>query len=259
MPYAHWIIQENQNDPIEVSRLSEAIKSEGDIAHLVHLTKSLDIPPIDDLPDDAGIVCHGPGLLTRALLSPRLRKGLFFDPETFCWQAFSRGWGAAILSSDGRVTPFSEAQEHLRNTGTAFVRPNDDSKLFEGGVYDATGLVAAAQKSAISPETLVVVASPLKIEAEWRFFIVNREIVGCSEYRRWGKPSNTGSVPHAAIDLASGLAEQWSPAHVYCLDLASTNDRIGVVEANCFNASRFYGTAINRVVRAVGAYVLSNH
>jgi hypothetical protein len=34
---------------------------------------------------------------------------------------------------------------------------------------------------------------------------VNREIVGCSEYRHWGRPSIEGSVPHMAIDFAADL------------------------------------------------------
>ncbi|NEX94859.1 ATP-grasp domain-containing protein [Caulobacter sp. 17J65-9] len=103
----------------------------------------------------------------------------------------------------------------------------------------------------------MVVAPPRTIEAEWRFFIVDREVVGCSEYRRWGAPSIDGPVPHAAIMLAADLAELWGPAPVYCLDLAEADGRIGVVEANCFNASRFYGADAHRVLKAVNAFVLS--
>jgi hypothetical protein len=62
-------------------------------------------------------------------------------------------------------------------------------------------------------------------------------------------------VPYAAIDLAAELATRWSPADIYCVDLAATGDRIGVVEANCFNASRFYGAVTERVLRAVNAHV----
>lgn len=257
MTPVHWIIQENQDDSTEVSRLAQAIESEGHVVHLVHLTKSLDIPPIPNLPDDAPTVCHGPGFVTRAPLSARLKSGLFFYPETFRWQSFLKAWGDAMLSRDGRVMAFRDAQSLLRNGATAFVRPDADSKLFEGAVYDSNGLSAAADKAEISPETHVVVASPLNLEAEWRFFVVDREIVGCSEYKRWGRPFTNGVVPHRAIEFAMDLALRWSPAEIYCLDLAATTDRIGVVEANCFNASRFYRTVIERVVRAVSEYVSS--
>jgi hypothetical protein len=140
----------------------------------------------------------------------------------------------------------------------AFVRPDSDSKIFDGGVYDASGLVTATPETRVAPTTAVIVAPPCTIEAEWRFFVVDREIVGCSEYKRWGRPSLDGAVPHVAIDLAAELASLWSPADVYCLDLAASGDRIGVVEANCFNASRFYAAVVERVLRAVNAFVLSH-
>ena len=240
MTSVHWIIQENQGDSDGVRRIVQTLESEGHVPHLVSLNKSLNVPPIPDLPDDAPIVCHGQGFVTRALHHPRFKPGLFFNPLTFRWTAFRSGWEGAILSSDGRVMALSDAREFLQGGATAFVRPDSDSKLFDGGVYDAHRFAAVTSQMAIPDATLVIVALPLTIEAEWRFFVVNREIVGCSEYRRWGRPSDDGFVPHVAIDLAADLALRWSPADVYCLDLAATGNRIGVVEANCFNASRFY-------------------
>ena len=163
-----------------------------------------------------------------------------------------------MLSSDGRIMSLSDAREFLRNGLTAFVRPDSDSKVFDGGVYDAAGLIAATPEIHAAPTTSVIVASQCAIEAEWRFFVVDREIVGCSEYKRWGRPSIDGPVSRVAIDLAAELASRWSPADVYCLDLAASGDRIGVVEANCFNASRFYAAVVERVLRAVNAFVLSH-
>lgn len=107
-----------------------------------------------------------------------------------------------MLSSDGRVMSVSDARELLRNGATAFVRPDSDSKTFEGGVYDESGFVAATHEVRVAPATAVIVASPCTIKAEWRFFVVDREIVGCSEYRRWGRLSIDGAVPRVAIDLA---------------------------------------------------------
>ena len=176
--------------------------------------------------------------------------------STFRWTAFRSGWGAAVLSSDGRVMALSDARDYLQNGVTAFVRRDSHSKIFHGGVYDASGL-AATTNQAVPDTTPVIVASPLNIEAQWRFFVVNREIVGCSEYRRWGRPSNDEPVPHVAIDLAADLALRWSPSDIYCLDLAVSGDRLGVVEANCFNASRLYSADIERILRTVNGYVLS--
>jgi hypothetical protein len=55
---------------------------------------------------------------------------------------------------------------------------------------------------------------------------------------------------------SGGYHAQWYPYRD--LDLAASGDRIGVVEANCFNASRFYAAVVERVLRAVNAFVLSH-
>ncbi len=252
MTRIHWVIQENQGDSAQVRSIVEALDAEGHAAYLVRLKKGFGVPAIPDLPNDGPVVCHGPGLLARAQGHPRLASGLFFDRSTFRWSAFREGWGDSMISQDGRVMALSEAREFLRRSGSsAFVRPDEDSKLFEGGLYDAASFAPVAGHDS----TPVVVATPVQIEAEWRFFIVNREVVGCSEYRRDGRSSIFGSVPHWAIERAAELASRWLPSDVYCLDLATTGDRIGIVEANCFNASRFYGAVTERIVRAVNSYM----
>jgi len=254
----HWVIQENQVDPLEVRAIVQALEINGHEAHLLALTKGREIPSIPDLPDDVPVVCQGPAFVPRVLTYPRLRPGLFFDPDVFRWSSYRKGWKQTMLSSDGRVVNLSTARALLREQESAFIRPDFDSKAFDGGVYNAVGLAAATQRAQVSDATPVVVASPVKIEAEWRFFIVDREVVGCSEYRRWGRISTEGSVPRLAMNLAAESASIWSPADIYCLDLAATADRFGIVEANCFNASRFYAADIDRVLQAVNAHVLAD-
>jgi len=250
------MIQENQGDAATVRALVENLQSEGHIVHLIRLEKGADAPVPFGLPGDAPLVCHGPGFVTRALHHPRLSRGLFFDPAAFRWSAFRAAWGDAMLARDGNVMTLAGALERLRGQ-PAFVRPDADSKAFDGAVLDREGLLRAALS--INHATSVVLARPMAIEAEWRFFIVAREVAACSEYRRWGRPSVDGAVPHAAIELAAELAMRWSPAEVYCLDLAAAENRVGVIEANCFNASRFYAADMRRILQAVNAHVLARH
>jgi hypothetical protein len=251
----HWIIQENQSDTTDARAITQALLETGHTPHLVTLVCGTEIPEVPDLPDGVPVVCQGPAFVPRALNYPRFRRGLFFDPLTFCWSAFATGWGQAMLSCDGCVVPLSTARDLVRHCGRAFVRPDADSKTFDGAVYDAATL--AAVTTTADDAMSVVVAAPVDVEAEWRFFIVDRDVVGCSEYRRWGRPATQGSVPRVAIDVATEAASHWGPAAIYCLDLAATADRIGIVEANCFTASRFYAAPVDRIVEAVNHHVLS--
>jgi hypothetical protein len=259
MTAVHWIIQENQSEPLGGRGMVEALAAAGHVPHLVRLERGAGVPPLVGLPDGAPIVCHGPGFITRAWGHPRLQAGLFFDPAPFRWSAFRAGWGEAMLAADGQVVTLAEALDRLADGSTAFIRPDADSKAFDGAVHDAETLVRATGALPDAGAMPVVMAAPVRIDGEWRFFIVGGEIAACSEYRCWGEPSTEGAVPYAAIDLAADLAARWSPAPVYCLDLAATETRIGVVEANCFNAARFYGADGDAILRAVNAHVLSRH
>ena len=255
MDSVHWVIQENQGDNDGVRELVEALHSEGHVSHLLWFNKGDEIPATPKLPDHTPIVCYGPSLVKRAVHHPRLKSGLFFDEEIFRWSTLRSHWGKAMLSEDGEVVPLSAADEQVRQRGPLFVRPDSDSKAFEGRVYNAADF-ANAHRTIVDPLEPVVVATPITIDAEWRFFIVDREVVGCSEYRQSGRHSIIGAIPQRAIEFAGDLATRWSPAGVYCLDVGICGERLGVIEVNCFNGSRFYGAPKIRILRAVNNYVL---
>ena len=251
MKPVHWIIQENGRSPGTVQGLVDALLNDGHVPHLIILEKGAGVPTINGLPDDAALVCSGPGFVTRALNHPRLRQGLYFDPALFRWSEMQRAWGHAMLARDGHVSTIPNILAQLSSGQKVFVRPDEDSKAFDGAVYDADGLRSATEKWRGKGASPVIVATPVQIDAEWRLFVVSGKIVACSQYRQWGRPSIDGPVPHSAIELGIELAAVWSPASVFCLDLGLSQGRIGVIEANCFNASRFYGADVTRILQAV--------
>jgi hypothetical protein len=57
------------------------------------------------------------------------------------------------------------------------------------------------------------------------------------------------------LDLVDAALARWSPAAVTCIDVASSGDHFGIVEANCFNAARFYAADAATVLAAVAANV----
>ncbi len=76
----------------------------------------------------------------------------------------------------------------------AFLRPLQDSKVFDGKVYDQEDFMTWQHNvcikgekpngSSLTPDTLVQVCYPKKIHAEYRFWVVKGEIVTASMYRR---------------------------------------------------------------------------
>jgi hypothetical protein len=55
-----------------------------------------------------------------------------------------------MLSDDACVVPLDAARELLRDRGQAFIRPDSDSKAFEGGLYNDIGLATATRGTSVS-------------------------------------------------------------------------------------------------------------
>jgi hypothetical protein len=250
-----WLLQSNHPNLSTIREIAAILRDQGNAVHMVALKGlSTELPDLSLLDPSEPVVCYGPSFVPRAFAHPDLNPGIFFDPESFRWSAFDAGWDGMMLSA-GRVVPAVAAPDRVGNG--AFVRPDEDSKAFDGGLFDEKSMAEtidlALMRGLLQPETPVVVAEPVRVDAEWRTFIVGGEVVAASSYRRDGVGDINLHVPHTVIDMAFEAAARWMPADVFCLDIALSGERYGIVEANCFNASRFYGADAAAVLSAVSA------
>jgi ATP-grasp domain, R2K clade family 3 len=165
-------------------------------------------------------------------------------------------WGDLMFSPDGTVATASDALEAL-DRAPLFVRPDEDSKSFDGGVFTGAAMLRA-QLGSTPLETRVIVARARPVDAEWRCFVVNGSVIDSSEYRRAGRPSLHRGAPPRALELAERAAARWVPSDVTCIDIASSGDHFGIVEANCFNAARFYACDPATVIASVAQHVRSS-
>ncbi|MDO6965797.1 ATP-grasp domain-containing protein [Rhizobium alvei] len=254
-----WLLQGNHPHLSSIREIEQILRDQGnDVAVVALKGNSTDIPLPETLDLSRPTVCYGPSFVPRALEYPRLSPGIFFDPATFRWSAFRDGWGDRMLSADALVANLPEAMARIASE-CAFVRPDEDSKAFDGGPYDRKTLTAALDpaisKGRINDRTQIIIARPIQVDAEWRTFIVGGEVVAASSYRYNGIGNMNLHVPHRAIDLAFEAAELWVPADVFCLDIALSGERYGIVEANCFNAARFYGADAGVILESVASFV----
>jgi hypothetical protein len=254
-----WLLQDNHPSISSIREIEVILRDQGnDVARVALKGHSSEIPDAEALDMSRPTVCYGPSFVPRALGYPDLSPGIFFDPATFRWSAFRVGWGDLMASADAHVMRLPEAMSRI-SFERMFVRPDEDSKAFDGGLYDRTSLAAvltpAIEKRRIDESTEIVIARPIQVDAEWRTFIVGGEVVAASSYRYNGIGNKDLHVPHRAIDLAFEAAELWVPADVFCLDIALSGERYGIVEANCFNAARFYGADAGVILESVSSFV----
>ena len=131
-----WLIQANMRDQSLRQTFETALDSLGEHHHAVSLVPfSREIP---ELPFPAGerrLVCMGPSFVPRIAIETTWRPGIYFDPATFRWSVMAQHWRGLMFTPDGAVTTAREVLEELETSGPLFVRPDEDSKAFDGGRY----------------------------------------------------------------------------------------------------------------------------
>lgn len=213
---------------------------------------------LPELPAITGpVVFHGrTTLILRAFEHPKWRHGVFFDPNRFQHRAYVEAYGDRMLNADAQILSWKELLNEPRPPDElVFLKPNDDYKHFTGSVlrFSACADLYRELREAgrpIAPSSEVVLGKPFEIDAEWRLFLVDGEVVTGSMYR----PSGDAHLPAELVDFAEKAASDWTPASVFVLDIARVDRAWKIVECNCFNGSRFYSADVERLVRQVSEH-----
>jgi ATP-grasp domain, R2K clade family 3 len=249
-PRLVWLVQENQDDRHAVAAVQDALDAMGVRWIGIDIDfRSASLPRVDSLKTGDRIICYGPSFITRIEHGdPRWAIGCIFNHTTFRWSAFRKHWGDQMLNANGQLVTVNELR-HAPPTQRVFVRPDADSKTFDGGIRSPAELSALTEQ--LPGNLHLAIASVVPVDVEYRVFVVGGDVVGASEYRRNGKSSTTGFVPNDVIDLAIKADRAWHPADCYVMDIARSGNRFGIVEANCIMAARFYGANIRTIVQAL--------
>ncbi len=154
-------------------------------------------------------------------------------------------------------TATMESQIKTRKLGI-FVRPSSDKKIFPAQVVWLDNYPEEIENigrfSAVMPETLCVVSAVRDFGTEYRFWIVDRKVVGYSAYPTFGKPmGKIEEPPRTIIKLADDVAQlEWQPDSCYTVDLAMDNlNYPKIIEMNSFCCSGVYDSDFTKILEAV--------
>lgn len=131
------------------------------------------------------------------------------------------------------------------NNSKLFIRPVNDVKTFNGGVYT---------KESFDYNGFVAIAKIKEISQEYRFFVVNKEIVSGSIYKMNGKFFESENIDDGAICFAKEMINLFSEDN-YALDIAKINNDYKIVELNCLNSAGFYKNDLYKFVNAIESYM----
>ncbi len=186
----------------------------------------------------------------------QLKDGVFYDEERFD-QAYYGQLNLPLLNDDACYLPIKDILTQTFSTDM-FVKPSKDQKAFNAGVLQVGQTIKDFvehqyyQKRYI--EEMAVIASCKTTIAEYRFFVVDKEVITGSRYHFAGKVSIHENVPHDVLMVAKEYAKLYQPHDVFTMDLAETPSGIKIVEYNCWNASGLYKTDVKKIFDAVHQY-----
>jgi ATP-grasp domain, R2K clade family 3 len=148
-----------------------------------------------------------------------------------------------------------------------FIRPVSDKKIFAGqailAAFSKATVLDIHQTTSVTKETLILVTSSKPIHLEFRFFIVDRQVVTWSKtpseysYATWPKPHFD-----ACFKLAKFIATlDWQPDTCYTCDITYVNsiEKAKIVEFNSFCSAGVYDCDVNVLLERVAQAALSDY
>lgn len=226
--------------------------------------------PFSDTPieiDVSGpIVLYGSvGFISLMRKNDKYQTGIFGDDETFTYKNWANKYGDMLLNSTDstELMTISDFAKMDRNSNDfIFVRPQHDTKSLVGQVLPAGEFkewCLIAEKglfAGVNSQTPIVIGKPYGIEAEWRLFIVDDQVVCGSQYRKKGKLFKSPDIPQDVLDFAKKAITKWSPALAYTLDICKSAGNYYIVEAQGFNSAGQYAADVEKLVSAVNSVVI---
>ncbi len=229
------------------------------IAHSIHKV----VPFVGELLPEpqlahSNVICFGSYSMRHAARRYGWRPGVFdlFDQD-FTQQLTH--WGSHMLNAGSMICAFKDA---VMSAPQMFVRPVNDSKYFAGRVFDTTEFSAWQKQvcelgldygNSLTPDTLVQLALPQRIFAEYRYWIVKGEIVTRSLYKRGDRVIYSDEVDERFDRYVEARLAEWLPLETFVLDVCDTENGLRIVEINTLNSSGFYAADVQKLVLALQA------
>lgn len=250
----HNLINPQQLEKVEVATKNYPREFVGVIPFTHEITSNNPLSGVDYIP-------YGGTLFTQ-IAAKNGYTGLHFDLEWMNYKKFLQ-YNPDMLNDN--VLSIKDAIDFLHTQPFEqkfFSRPSEDLKQYSGEVMSAkdwlmffTDIMQDGEGSYfVKPDFDVVLSSPKKVDAEWRWFIVDNQIISGSMYRAHGQMRCVRENDKAVIKEAQKLADYWLPDTCVVMDTALVDGQVKVVEYNCINASGFYDNDINAVFKALWEY-----
>jgi hypothetical protein len=98
----------------------------------------------------------------------------------------------------------------------------------------------------------VIVAPVVNVGREWRYVVVQDEVVAGSAYEADGRTAIPDDPSGTHWEFAQSIAKEMAPPQdVFVMDICEVDERLRLLELNPFSGADLYAYDVNKVVEAV--------
>ena len=201
------------------------------------------------------------------LLAKDIGMNVFFEEVNYDYIKFAQEYGEYFINHDLTLFKFGdlprmEAEASDLNK-SIYIRDAYGDNLIKGRVHCYMELSAkyseymgrSLGKKKITDDYQMILSTPKQIISEYRFFVVNGEIVSGSQYNEFGNfcikniDNSEYANHHSFVDKMISI---YSPDNSFVIDIAEMGDgSFKVVECNCINCSGFYAVNIHKLIECL--------
>lgn len=141
-----------------------------------------------------------------------------------------------------------------------FIKPSRDLKAFNGGIIKKGqtigNFILSQMHQDFYKEEIAIIGNLKEIYSEYRFFVINGEVITASMYKIGKQVKSDPIIPLKMQQAADVYAKLYNPSIVFTMDLADTAEGIKIVEYNCFNCSGHYACDLEKMYTSIANYLL---
>lgn len=203
---------------------------------------------------DGDVLFGSTTMVLSAYRHPEYQRGVWYKPEWFTGTHDQICFGDDYLNNDAWIGRLADLPEDLfGHNDLVFVKADADDKQMTGSVMTFNQVVdmkTINQKftslGLIDRNMKIQVASPKEVEAEYRLFVVDKKVVASSMYRPYQKKD----APKEVLDFVQERISKVE-SDVFVVDVGVVNDAYYIVETNCPNASGFYKSDMDTIIKSL--------
>jgi len=205
----------------------------------------------------------------RRMLRLPIYPGTFLTLENYECYNYYGYFGDHLLNAKYMMMGIGDLPrraQHVFNyfdTDSIFIRPSNGWKTFTGQILPKDNFAdkydtLIKSYGGIDPGTLVLLAPIKEIREEWRFGVVDGNVVSGALYMNgenrgeWEAICDKGCEDRGAWDFAWDMSKLYQPDPAYTIDICRTaGGEYKVIELNSFCCASIYGANYDKVVHAI--------